>query len=67
MHKYGGFLIPAEFYDGDETTIDIEAKLGSDTYTGEIQLVAEAADAEAQTDAVPAVTVGDTIELSKSV
>ena len=67
VQKFGGFLIPAEWYEGTDTTVDIEFSMGSDTYEGELQLVAEEADAEAHTDAVPAIAVGDTITLTKAV
>lgn len=65
VQKYGGFLIPAAWYTGSDTTIDIELTLGADTYTGELQLVAEAA--SGADPAVPAVQVGDTITMTKSV
>lgn len=63
VQKYGGFLIPADWYTGNETKIDIELTLGADTYTGELQLVAEAASGD--DPAVPAVAVGDTITMTK--
>lgn len=63
VQKYGGFLIPAAWYDENETTIDIELTLGADTYTGELQLVAE--EASGDDPAVPAVQVGDTITMTK--
>ena len=65
VQKYGGFLIPAAWYTGSDTTIDIELTLGADTYTGELQLVAE--EASGSDPAVPAVQVGDTIKMTKQV
>ena len=63
VQKYGGILIPAEFYDGSDDSIDILVALGSDTYEGTIQLVTD----DSGDTPVPAVAVGDTITLTKSV
>lgn len=62
VQPYGAIFIPAGVLE-DEDTIDVTTALGSDTYTGTIQLVADdSGDTE-----VPAVAVGDEITLTKDV
>ena len=62
VQPYGAIFIPAGVLE-DEDTIDVTTALGSDTYTGTIQLVADdSGDVE-----VPAVAVGDEITLTKDV
>lgn len=60
VQPYGAIFIPAGVLE-DEDTIDVTTALGSDTYTGTIQLVA---DDSGETE-VPAVAVGDEITLTK--
>lgn len=62
VQPYGAIFIPAGVLE-DEDTIDVTTALGSDTYTGTIQLVA---DDSGETE-VPAVAVGDEITLTKDV
>lgn len=62
VQPYGAIFIPAGVLE-DEETIDVTTALGSDTYTGTIQLVA---DDSGETE-VPAVAVGDEITLTKDV
>ena len=60
MQPYGAIFIPIGVLD-DEDSIDVTAALGSDTYTGSIQIVAD----DTVGSEVPAVAVGDTITLTK--
>lgn len=60
MQPYGAIFIPIGVLD-NEHSIDVTAALGSDTYTGSIQIVADATVGSE----VPAVAVGDTITLTK--
>lgn len=60
MQPYGAIFIPIGVLD-DEDSIDVTAALGSDTYTGSIQIVAD----DTGGSEVPAVAVGDTITLTK--
>lgn len=62
MQPYGAIFIPIGVLD-DEDSIDVTVGLGSDTYTGSIQLVAD----DTVGSEVPAVAVGDTITLTKDV
>lgn len=60
MQPYGAIFIPIGVLD-DKDSIDVTAALGSDTYTGSIQIVAD----DTVGSEVPAVAVGDTITLTK--
>lgn len=65
VYPFGAFMLPASAVTGDNAlkSIDVEATLGSDTYTASIQLIADLV----SDPAVPAVAVGDTITFTKSV
>lgn len=60
VQPYGAIFIPIGVLD-DEHSINVTAALGSDTYTGSIQIVAD----DTAGSEVPAVAVGDTITLAK--
>ena len=64
VYPYGAFIIPASALSGAGAVdaIEVVATLGSDTYTGNIQLIAD----ETVGAEVPATVVGDKITLTKS-
>ena len=67
IHKYGAVIVPILTGDDAITSVSLVAKLGSDTYTGTIQVVGIEADASADPPvvAVPATAIGDTITMTK--
>jgi len=64
VYPYGAFIIPASALTGASALdeMDVEATLGSDTYTASIQLIAD----DTGDTPVPAVAVGDTVTFTKS-
>lgn len=64
VYPYGAFIIPASALTGASALdeMDVEATLGSDTYTASIQLIAD----DTGETPVPAVAVGDKVTFTKS-
>ena len=65
VYPYGAFIVPASALTGASAleTIEAVAYLGADTYTADIQLIAD----DVSDPAVPAAAVGDTVTFTKSV